>query len=183
MDEPLTKIKSQQEQIDSSFVIKQRNINYLLNIRTDDDYLILKILGENKYLDNYEEKFTITDIQKMHQTFTNYSLFKKFDDYIKSQIENKKLEILKINDGQILVRLKQDNIEIFIKKKKIDNKTIIRNICKEIEKHENNQKNLEEKYEKLDSDNKKINQEIEGLNTLNNKLKKENEEMKTIKRR
>ena len=175
---PSIKIKSQQEQIDSSFEIKQRDINYILNLRTDSDYLILKISVENILFDNYEKKLTITDIQNMHKTFINFSFFKNFVDFIKSHIENKKFEILKINNESILIRLKQENIEITIRKKKLDQESIIRNIYNEMLRYKNNQNNLEEKYEKLVIDNKKINQEIEGLKALNIELKKENEEIK-----
>ena len=175
---PSIKIKSQQEQIDSSFEIKQRDINYILNLRTDSDYLILKISVENILLDNYEKKLTITDIQNIHKTFINFSFFKNFVDFIKSHIENKKFEILKINNESILIRLKQENIEITIRKKKLDQESIIRNIYNEMLRYKNNQNNLEEKYEKLVIDNKKINQEIEGLKALNIELKKENEEIK-----
>ena len=175
---PLKKNKSQEEQINSSFEIMQRDIKYILNLRTDEVYLTLKVSGENKLLDNYEEKLTITDIQKMHQIFNNYSLFKKFYDYIKSQIENNKLEMLKINNESILIRLKQENIEIKINKKKLDIEGILRNIYDKIKKSENNQKNIEEKYKKLISDNKMVNQEILNLKSLNNDLKKENEEIK-----
>ena len=114
----------------------------------------------------------------MHKKFAQFSSFKKFDDYIKSQIENNKLSIIKSNE-LIIIRLKQESKDIIIKKKKFDNETIIRNIGSEISKYNYNQKNLEDKYEKLDSYIKKINQEIEDLKSLNNKLKKENEEIKT----
>ena len=175
---PSFKCESCQEKIDTTFEIRQKNINYILNIRTNDDYLILKITEEDMLLAYFEKNLTISDIQNMHKTFIIFSLFQKFVDYIKSQIDNNKLEILKINNESILLRLKQENVEIILKKKKIDNETIIINILKELKQCKSNQKNIEQKYEKILSDNKKINQEIEKLNSLNNELKKENEEIK-----
>ena len=146
---PSFKCKSCKEQIDFTFEIGQKNINYILNIRANDGYLILKMSEEDMFLAYFENKLTISDIQNMHKTFINFSLFQKFVDYIKSQIDNNKLEILKINNESILLRLKQENVEIILKKKKIDNETIIINICniyKELKQFKSNQKNIEQKY-------------------------------------
>ena len=125
---PPIKIKSYQEHIDSSFEIRQKNINYILNIKTIDEYLILKISVEDIFFEYFEKKLNISDIQNMHKSFNDFSLFQKFFDYIKSKIDNNKLEILKINNESFLIRLKQENIEIILKKKKLDNEKIIINI-------------------------------------------------------
>ena len=173
--EPFIKFKSYQEHIDYSFEIRQKNNNYILNITANDEYLILKISEENMFLEYFEKILNISDIQNMHKTFIDFSLFQKFVDYIKSQIDNNKLEILKINKTSILIRLKQENVEIILKKKKLDNETIIINICKEMKRHK---KNIEQKFEKIISENIKVNQEIEELKSLNTEVKKENEEIK-----
>ena len=173
------KCESCLEKIDTTFEIRQKNINYILNIRANDDYLILKITEKDMLLAYFEKKLTISDIQNMHKTFIIFSLFQKFVNYIKSQIDNNKLDILKINNESILLRLIKENVEIILKKNKIDNDTIILNILKELKQSKSNQKNIEQKYEKIILDNKKINQEIEKLKSLNNELKKENEEIKT----
>ena len=106
------KCESCLEKIDTTFEIRQKNINYILNIRTNDDYLILKITEEDMLLAYFEKKLTISDIQNMHKTFIIFSLFQKFVDYIKSQIDNNKLGILKINNESILLRLIKENVEI-----------------------------------------------------------------------
>ena len=142
------KCESCLEKIDTTFEIRQKNINYILNIRTNDDYLILKITEEDMLLAYFEKNLTISDIQNMHKTFIIFSLFQKFVDYIKSQIDNNKLDILKINNESILLRLIKENVEIILKKKKIDNETIILNVLKELKQCKSNQKNIEQKYEK-----------------------------------
>ena len=168
---PSFKCESCEEQIDSTFEIRQKNINYIINLRTNDNYLILKMTEEDMLIAYFEKKLTISDIQNMHKTFFNSSLFQKFVDYIKTQIEKNKLEILKINNESILLRLKQEKVEIILNKKKIDNEIIIMNIYKELKECKSNQKNMEQKYEQ-------INHEIEKLKSLNNELKRENEEIK-----
>ena len=182
-DENLIKSKTTQEQIDLPFEIRHGNNNYILNMKTNGDDLILKISEEEyAFLEYFENQLTITDIKNMHKTFNHYSSFKNFVDYVKSQIENNKLKILKVNNEQFLVRLGKENIEIIVKKKKFDNETIKRNIVNERIKYQNEIKNLEEKYEKLISDNKIKDQEILSLKSINNELKKENEEIKANKR-
>ena len=128
MDGMILKDKNPQEQIDSFFIIRNKDNYYELNVRTNDEQLILKISEkENKFIEYFEEELTITDIQNKHKIFKSYSLFKKFVDYIESQVESNKLKILKINNESILIRLKQENIEITIRKKKLDQESIIRN--------------------------------------------------------
>ena len=172
-DAPPIKLKSHQEHIDSFFEIKQKDNNYTLNMRANDECLTLKIIEENSFLEDYEKEFTESDIQTLHNIFAKFS-FKAFINYIKSQIDNNKLEILKSKES-VLIRLKQDSIDIIINKKKLDTEIIMRNICNELIKLKNNQKKLEEKSI---LDNKKISKEIDDLKTLNNELKKENEEIK-----
>ena len=47
---PSFKCKSYEEQIDFTFEIRQKNINYILNIRANDGYLILKMSEEDMFL-------------------------------------------------------------------------------------------------------------------------------------
>ena len=108
MDGMILKDKNPQEQIDSFFIIRNKDNHYELNVRTNDEQLILKVLEkENKFIECFEEELTITDIQNKHKIFKSYPLFKKFVDYIKTQKENNKLKILKINNESILIRLGQ----------------------------------------------------------------------------
>ena len=180
-DENLIKSKTTQEQIDLQ--IRHGNNNYILNMKTNGDDLILKISEEEyAFLEYFENQLTITDIKNMHKTFNHYSSFKNFVDYVKSQIENNKLKILKVNNEQFLLRVGKENIEIIVKKKNFDNETIKRNIVNERIKYQNKLKNLEEKCKKLISDNKIKDQEILSLKSKNNELTKENEEIKANKR-
>ena len=120
-DEKLLKDKNPQEQIDSFFIMRNKDNHYELNVRTNGEQLILKVLEkENKFIEYFEEELTITDIQNKHKIFKSYSLFKKFVDYIESQVESNKLKILKINNESILIRLGQENIEFILKKKTFD---------------------------------------------------------------
>ena len=108
MDGMILKDKNPQEQIDSFFIIRNKDNHYELNVRTNDEQLILKVSEkENKFIEYFEEELTITDIQNKHKIFKSYPLFKKFVDYIKTQKENNKLKILKINNESILIRLGQ----------------------------------------------------------------------------
>ena len=99
MNVNILKVKNPQEQIDLSFIIRNKDNHYELNVRTNDEQLILKVLEkENKFIEYFEEELTITDIQNKHKIFKSYQLFKKFVDYIKTQKEKKKFKILKINN-------------------------------------------------------------------------------------
>ena len=185
MDGMILKDKNPQEQIDSFFIIRNKDNHYELNVRTNDEQLILKVLEkENKFIEYFEEELTITDIQNKHKIFKSYQLFKKFVDYIKTQKENNKLKILKINNESILIRLGQENIEFILKKKTFDKETIKKNVLIEIIKNKIVIKNLEEKNEKLNLDNKSKEQKILNLETKINELEKEkeNEELKSNNR-
>ena len=171
-DEKLLKDKNPQEQIDSSFKIRDKDNNYELNVRTNDVHLILKISEkENKFIEYFEEELTITDIQNKHKIFKSYSLFKKFVDYIESQVESNKLKILKINNESFLIRFEQENIEIILKKKTFDKEIIKKNVYNERMKYENKIINLE-------TDNKIKDQEILNFKAKIIELKKEKEELK-----
>ena len=172
MDGNFLKDKNPREQIDSSFKIRDKDNNYELNVRTNDVNLILKVSEkENQFIEYFEEELTITDIQNKHKIFKSYSLFKKFVDYIESQIENNKLKILKINDESHLLRLEQENIEFILKKKTFDKEIIKKNVYNERIKDKN-------EIEKLILDNKSKDQEILNLKVKLKELEKENEELK-----
>ena len=171
-DKKLLKDKNPQEQIDSSFKIRDKDNNYELNVRTNDVNLILEISEkENKFREYFEEELTITDIQNKHKIFKSYSLFKKFVDYIESQVESNKLKILKINNESFLIRFEQENIEIILKKKTFDKEIIKKNVYNERMKYENKIINLE-------TNNKIKDQEILNLKAKIIELKKEKEELK-----
>ena len=112
--EPPPELNPNLEQISSSFVIKQGDIKFILNMKSKEQCIILEILEENMLLENYEKKLNITDINNTHKIFYDFILFKEFFDYIKAQIENKKVEIFRISNEKISIKLKQENINIIL---------------------------------------------------------------------
>lgn len=161
--EPSPELNPNLEQISSSFVIEQGDIKFILNMKSNEQCIILEISEENILLDNYEKKLNITDINNTHKIFYDFILFKEFFDYIKAQIEDKKVEIFRISNEKISIKLKQENIDIILNKKKLNNDVIIRKICEEMKITKITLKNIELKYEKIILENSKMNQEIKIL--------------------
>ena len=176
--EPPPKLNPSLKQISSSFDIKQGEITFILTMKSKDENMTLELSEENMLLENYEKKLNISDINNIHKIFSDFSIFKEFFDYIKTQIENKKVEIFRISNQKISIKLKEENIEIILYKKNLNNDIIIRKIFEEMKTTKINIKNIEIKYEKIILENSKMNQEIESLKALNNELKKENIEIK-----
>ena len=175
---PLPNYSTSQGIISSSFDIKQGNINYSLNINSNEQNLTLKISEENIFTEEYERQLNISDINGMNKNFKDFISFKEFVNYLKAQIENNNVEISKTPDCKILIRLKEEKIEIILKKNQLGNNLIIRNLCQEIVKSKNDLKKLEISYEKVFINDRKLNQEIEDLKNLNNELLKENKNIK-----
>ena len=176
--EPSPELNPNLEQISSSFVIEQGDNKFILNMKSNEQCIILEISEENMLLDNYEKKLNITDINNTHKIFYDFILFKEFFDYIKAQIEDKKVEIFRTSNEKISIKLKQENIDIILNKKKLNNDVIIRKICEEMKATKITLKNIELKYEKIILENSKMNQEIKILKAINKKLMKENKEIK-----
>ena len=176
--EPLPVLNPNLEKISYSFEIEQGDNKFILNMKSNDQNIILEISEDNMSLEYYENKLTISDINNIHKIFSDFSIFKEFFDYIKTQIENKKVEIFRISNQKISIKLKEENIEIILYKKNLNNDIIIRKIFEEMKTTKINIKNIEDKYEKIILENSKMNQEIESLKALNNELKKENIEIK-----
>ena len=166
------------KQISSSFDIKQGEITFILTMKSKDENMTLELSEENMLFENYEKKLNISDINNIHKIFSNFLLFKEFFDYIKAQIENKKVEILRINDEKISIKLKEENIEIILNKKRLNTDAIIRKICQEMKTTKINLEIIELKYEKINLENSRMNQEIKSLKASNIELKKENSKIK-----
>ena len=169
--EPLPVLNPNLEKISYSFEIEQGDNKFILNMKSNDQNIILEISEDNMSLEYYENKLTISDINNIHKIFSDFSIFKEFFDYIKTQIENKKVEIFRISNQKISIKLKEENIEIILYKKNLNNDIIIRKIFEEMKTTKINIKNIEDKYEKIILENSKMNQEIESLKALNNELK------------
>ena len=185
---PLT-INTPQEP--ESLTIEQDKKKYILNIIKEDNYIILIILEKDIFPNiKYIKKLSFKEIKELHKIFSILNSCNEFSDYIKSALENKKINIKKENEKMIFnisveYLFKTQIIEIPLLKHKIDYNHLSKEICKEllllkekIKKLENNSNDKKENNIELILD--KQNKEIIELKEDNKKLKKEINEIKSI---
>ena len=194
MDEaPLPNILTPKEKITESFVIKQEENNYKLNIEIINQEIMLDILDENDLMKEYDIKLTFEELKSLNKMFLAFNSFQDFIDLIKAAIENKKVLFKKNKESRITIELiveylfKKNTIQFELIQKKINFELIAQDLYQKINNMNQSLKNLEINYNNVVEENKSIKEENKKLNDENTKIKKEikdlEEENKTIKER
>ena len=165
MEAPLPGESTPKESISEYFEIKQDDNNYKLNIKAINQDIILNILDEKSLMREYEIKFTLNELKKIHKIFLVLSSCQEFIDFIKLLIENKKLSIKKDNKNQMTIELtveylyKEDLIKIDLLQKAINFELIALDLYKKISILNDNFKNLENNYKSIKEENKGLKEE------------------------
>ena len=169
--------------------IKQNEINYDLNIESQEDKLTLSIIDKEQFPSvNYIRTMSLKEIKEISNGFHQLNSNKDFYHYFKLSSINKTLSLKKNKDTLLLIMLdkgsiKHEKIEIVLIPDKKDLKANVKEINQEILnirkkikefddiKNENNE--LRKEIDILKPDNKELKQEI-------NYLKNENKELMRI---
>ena len=110
--------ETKEEQISEVFCIKQGDKQYKLNLQINDQKLLLKIIEENIFLEEYEKELKSEEIKVMSNIYFKFSNYKELFNYIKSEINNNNIEINKTDINTIIIKLKKDKILFKLLKKK-----------------------------------------------------------------
>ena len=79
--------------------IEQNEINYLLNIETNEDKITFSINDKEQLPSiNYIRTMNLKEIKELNNVFNVLNSFNEFYDYLKSLSNNHKLNIKKEND-------------------------------------------------------------------------------------
>ena len=179
--------------------IEQNEINYLLNIETNEDKITFSINDKEQLPSiNYIRTLTLKEIKELNNVFLSLTSFNEFYDYIKSLSNNHKLSLKKDNNKitiifYVEVLLKQQKIEIDLYQAKNDiNLNIkeiyqelfnIKNKIKEIDTLKNENNALKNKLNEFNNEmivikneNNKLNNKIDALIIEKNKMKLKIEE-------
>ena len=170
--------ETKEEQISEVFCIKQGDKQYKLNLQINDQKLLLKIIEENIFLEEYEKELKSEEIKVMSNIYFKFSNYKELFNYIKSEINNNNLEIEQKDINSFFIKLNKGKIIFKLIKKKLKNEVIIENLCSEIVNIKNILNNMENKYNNILIENKNLKNEIENLKLINKELKDENKNMK-----
>lgn len=181
------------EQFSETIEIKQDINKYKLNIEVKNQNIILNLLEETQFMEEYETELTLNEIKQMHKNFSVFESFTEFIEFIKATINNKKLSIQKIDEKKVAIELmaeslyKSITIKIELIKKKINFELIVKNLYEKISILNENHKKLEDNYNNILEENRKIKEENEKikerLDNLENKMnisKNEINEQNTI---
>ncbi len=115
--------KKEQEE---TFEFKDDNNTYILNISIIDESIIINLKFKNYLLKEYESKFNLEEIKKLHKKFCFFESFKDFIDFIKKVINENKLLIKMLNEDKISLKCeieyiaKKDNVDIILNGKPIN---------------------------------------------------------------
>ncbi len=118
-------MKEKKEQ-EETFEFKDGNNTYILNISIIDESIIINLKFKNYLLKEYESKFNLEEIKKLHKTFCFFESFKDFIDFIKKVINENKLLIKMLNEDKISLKCeieyiaKKDNVDIILNGKPIN---------------------------------------------------------------
>ena len=170
---PLINNETPEESTYEYFEIKQGEKSYLLNIKYNDNNLILSLSEENLFLEVFQAKFSLNEIKLLNKLYSNYRSCKEFLIHIKIQIKNKTISINKTNDYIININLNK-SVSFELKKQQISFDLMAINIYKVMSKLKYNLKNLENNYEYILKENKNIKQDIKKLNEENKTIKEKN---------
>ena len=134
---------------------KKKNVffNFLNKFVNKDSISLTTKYSSNSYINNEENS-------KRSQEFKNLSVKRNINLMIKSKINGKKSKILKEEDSNEIIKVKN---ELEMKDKKIEE------LLKEIEKYKNINIEISNKYNNIFHENKKLKEEINNLkNNINN---------------
>ena len=189
-DAPLPIIQTPKEEIQETFEIKQKEMNYKLNINIINQEIILSILDEKDLMKEYEIKLTFDELKIKHKIFLTISSSKDFIDFIKASLENKKISIKKNKENQMTIELiaeylyKQNIITFELNQKKMNFELSIQDLYQKFTYLEMNyknvieeNKNIKEENNILNQDVKNIKEEIRNLKENNKILKQENQKL------
>ena len=153
--------------------IKQKEIEYILNIKAEKDTIIFIINNKNELSSiDYIRKMNFNEIKSLNKAFNLLNSINDFFDYLKVSSEKKRIKIEKSNDKIILilymeVLLKEQEIEIELYPEKKDINSSIYEIFKELVKIKQKIKDNEELKKEIDilkNDNKELRKIIENQN-------------------
>ena len=149
--------------------IEQNEINYLLNIETNEDKITFSINDKEQLPSiNYIRTMTLKEIKELNNVFLSLTSFNEFYDYIKSLSNNHKLSLKKDNNKitiifYVEVLLKQQKIEIDLYQTKNDINLNIKEIYQELF-------NIKNKIKEIDTLKKENNNLKIKLNEFNNEI-------------
>ena len=118
--------------------IEQNEINYLLNLETEEDKITFSINDKEQLPSvNYIRTMTLKEIKELNNVFLSLTSFNDFYDYLKSLSNNHKLNIKKEKDKitiifYVEILLKQQKIEINLFQVKNNINLNIKEIYKEL---------------------------------------------------
>jgi len=159
--------------------IEQNEINYLLNIETEEDKITFSINDKEQLPSvNYKRTMTLKEIKELNNVFLSLTSFNDFYDYLKSLSNNHKLNIKK-DDNKITlifyveVLLKQQKIEIDLYQAKNDINLNIKEIYQELF----NIKNKIKEIDILQNENNNLKIKLNDLENKNNDLEYKNNDL------
>ena len=174
------------EELTESMEINQENKAYLLVIKMNEEImtLTLKKLKEIGHF-SYSRKLCLKDLKEIHKSFIGFNSLKEFSIFLKKLWEMKKIIIDEKNDElcinfEIEYLLKKENIEIILYPTKINNESLIIELCKEINLIKEKNNNNDNIIYKLNNENKELKKDIENFKKENTKLKEEIKQIKNI---
>ena len=186
-DAPLPATLTPKEEISESFDIKQDKNIYKLDIKIINQDITLNLKDKKELILEYENKFTLDELKKMHRVFLPLNLCQEFLDYLKALITNNKLSIKRKAENKIYIELnveylfKQNTIIIDLFQKKINFELIAQDLYKKFSSLTENFKTLELNYKNILQEDKKIKEENNYMKNEIEKLKNENKENKSQK--
>ena len=183
MDAPNAITPSQNYYNDKSFNVKLNDASYILIISSNTLSIKFTLSQvENTQYFSFEESYTLEALKKINNIFLVFDSIESMRDSIEKILTNNKYLISQKNDNEMIITLKvsmfEKNIDVDIplKKTKLDQNDLIARLCQQIEKmnkeikeikNENiNMKNLFENW-KIEKEQIKLN-----IEQLQKKLKK-----------
>ena len=172
MDAPNAITTSQNFFNDKSFNVKFKDTSFILIISSNS--LSIKFIlsqVENTQYFSFEETYTLEKLKKINNIFLIFDSIESMRDSIEKILTNNKYLISQNNNNEMIITLKVSmfekniNVDIPLKKTKLDQNDLISRLCQQIEKINNeikeikneniNMKNLFEKWkeqEKIEKD-------------------------------
>ena len=198
MDAPNALTKPTNYTNDKSFNVKFNDTSFILIISSNSLSIkfILSQVDNTQYY-SFEETFTLEQFIKINNIFIVFNSIESMRDSIEKIITNNKYLISQNNNNEMIITLqvpmfeKNINVDIPLKKKKLDQNDLISRLCQQIEKLNNeikeikneneNLKNSFEKWkeqDKIEKDQIKLN--IEQIKNKLNELDEKNIQNKNL---
>ena len=152
-----------------SFIIKQEENIFRLNIEIINQDITMNLVNENEIMKEYEIKLTLNKLKEIHKIFLMFTTCQEFLEYIKALIANKKISIKNNLDGQLYIEItaeylfKQNLIKIDLIQKKISFELIAQDLYKKFLVLNEKCKHLEINYNKILQENIEIKEENQRI--------------------